>query len=65
MQNEAKTIEDQMFELRRYIEKVDAHLALLARLEFDATGHSELADRATRDLYKIASRLYTDAVVPV
>jgi hypothetical protein len=39
-------------------------MVTLARHEYARTGNTEVADRATRQLHRLASRLYAGAVQP-
>ena len=56
-------IEYQLSVLRRYFEQMEDCLAMLWRIEMDATGSCELADSASDDLHDIAVRLFAHRVV--
>ena len=72
MQNPSNTIQEQLNQLRLQVDDlrmplqlIDDQLAMLARHEHAATGSTDVADRATRQLHLLASRLYAGAVQPM
>lgn len=71
MQNPSNTIQEQLNELRLQVDDlrmplqlIDDQLVTLARHEYARTGNTEVADRTTRQLHRLASRLYAGAVQP-